>query len=101
MFGQHALMQDTRNQNSAPLLSVKHHMFALLYAPQPRANFIARAPERGIIGKELAAIFKLTDIAIRLSFAPGAKGKIADVEQIAFGTARKPEPCHELTRRRG
>jgi hypothetical protein len=59
VFRQPALVQDRRNQNSALLLAVKHHMFALLHAPQPRADFIARAAERGIVGKELAAILKL------------------------------------------
>ena len=59
VFGQHALMQDTGNQNAARVLPVKHHMLALLHPTQPRANFIARAAECGIVGNELAAIFKL------------------------------------------
>jgi len=67
----------------------------------PGANFITRATEHGIIGKELATIFKLADIAVGLDFAPGAKGIKADVEQIGFGTMRKTEPGHGLTRRRG
>jgi len=29
----------------------KRQLLALLHAPQPRANFITRATERGIIGK--------------------------------------------------
>ena len=101
LFGQHALMQDTGNQNAAEFFPVKHNMLALLHAPQPRANFITRAAERGIIGKELATIFKLADIAVGLDCAPGAKGIKADVEQIGFGTMRKTEPGHGLTRRRG
>jgi hypothetical protein len=44
-------MQDTANQNAAGFLPVKDNMLALLHAPQPRANFITRATERGIIGK--------------------------------------------------
>jgi len=94
-------MQDTGNQNAAGFLPVKDNMLALLHAPQPRASFITRATERGIIGKELATIFKLADIAVGLDFAPGAKGIKADVEQIGFGTMRKTEPGHGLTRRRG
>jgi hypothetical protein len=76
-------------------------MLALLHAPQPGANFITRATECGIIGKELATIFKLADIAVGLDFAPGTKGIKADVEQIGFGTMRKTELGHRLTRRRG
>jgi hypothetical protein len=53
LFGQHALMQDTANQDTAGFLPVKHNMLALLHAPQPRANFITLLTERGIIGKEL------------------------------------------------
>ena len=85
VFGQHALMQDTGNQNAARVLPVKHHMLALLHPTQPKANFIARAAERGIVGNELAAIFKLAYIAVGLGFAPFAKGINADVEQIGFG----------------
>jgi hypothetical protein len=100
LFGQHALMKDTANQNAVEFLSVKHNMLALLHAPQPVANFITRATERGIITKELATIFKLPDIAVGLDFAPGTKGIKADVEQIGFGTMRKTELGHGLTRRR-
>jgi hypothetical protein len=94
-------MQDTANQNAAGFLPVKHNMLALLHAPQARANFITRATEREIIGKELATIFKLADIAVGLDFAPSAKGIKADVEQIGFGMTRKTELGHGLTRRRG
>jgi hypothetical protein len=94
-------MQDTANQNAAAFLPIKHNVLALLHAPQPRANFITRATERGIVGKKLATIFKLTDIVVGLDFTPGAKGIKSNVEQIGFGTMRKMEPCHGLTGRRG
>src|SRR5208337_3627016 len=101
VFGQHPLMQNTGNQNAAGFLPVKHHMLALRHAPQARSNFITRATERGIVGKELATIFKLPNVTVGLGLAPGAKGIKADVEQIGFSTMRKAEPCHGLTRRRG
>jgi len=78
-------MQDSRDQNAAGFLPVKDNMLALPHAPQPRANFITLVTERGIIGKELATIFKLADIAVGLDFAPGAKRIKADREQICFG----------------
>ena len=37
---QHALMQDTRNQNAAPHLAVKHDMLAVLQPAQSRANLV-------------------------------------------------------------
>jgi hypothetical protein len=70
----------TANQDTAGFLPLKHNMLALLHAPQPRANFITLPTERGIIGKELATIFKPADIAVSLDFAPCAKGIKADVE---------------------
>jgi hypothetical protein len=94
-------MQDTGNQNAVEFFPEKHNMLALLHAPQARANFITRATEREIIGKELATIFKLADIAVGLDCAPGTKGIKADVEQIGFGMTRKTELGHGLTRRRG
>ena len=100
VFGQHALMKDTANQNAAEFPPVKHNMLALLHAPQPLANFITRAAEHRIITKELATIFKLAEIAVGLDFTPGTKGIQADVEQIGFGTMRKTELGHGLTRRR-
>src|SRR5271166_1283319 len=78
VFGQHPLMQNTGNQNAARFLPVKHHMLALLHAPEARSNFITRATERGIVGKELkGAIWgpssvckKLTCWQLRLGWLP-------------------------------
>jgi len=39
-IGQHPLMQDARNQNSATLLAVEHHVLAMLQTAQPRANIV-------------------------------------------------------------
>lgn len=94
-------MQDTANQNAGAFLPVKHNVLALRHAPQPKANFMTRATESGIIGKKLATIFKLADITVGLDFTPGAKGIKSDVEQIGFGTMGKMEPAHGLTGRRG
>ena len=93
-------MQDTGNQNAAGFLPVKDNMLALLHAPQPRASFITRATERGIIGKELAKIFKLADIAVGLDFAPGAKGIKADVETNQEPSTNDAVPLSGLRVRR-
>ena len=85
IFRQHALMKDTGNQNASGVRPVEHHVLALLDPTQPRANFIAWAAERRVVGNELATIFKLVDIAVGLGFAPDAGGINADVEQIGFG----------------
>ena len=62
------------------LLPVKDNVLALLDPPQTGANIITLAAERRIIGKELATIFKLADIAAGLDFAPGANRIKNDVE---------------------
>ena len=87
-------MEDTGNQNVAGLLPVKDNMLALFHAPQARANFITLATEGGIIGENLATIFKLADIATGLDLAPSANRINVDVEQIGFGTKRETELAH-------
>jgi hypothetical protein len=42
-------------------------------------DFIASTPERGIVGQSLAASFELSEVTVRLGFAPGAKGISADI----------------------
>jgi len=39
-IGQHALMQDPRNQNTTTLLAVEHHVLAMLQTAQTRANVL-------------------------------------------------------------
>jgi hypothetical protein len=74
-IGQHALMQDTGNQNAAWLFPVEHHVSALLHPTQPRADFIAGAAKSGIVGKTPATIFKLIKVTIRLGFTPSTRGR--------------------------
>jgi hypothetical protein len=96
LFGQYALMQDTGNQNAAGLLPVKHNMLALLHATQPRANFIAQAAQRRIVGNKLATIFKLADIAVGLGFTPGAKAIKAEFRDIAWWAHERGRVAAEL-----
>ena len=42
-IGQHALMQDTRNQNASALLAVKHDVLGMLQTVQTRANVITKS----------------------------------------------------------
>jgi len=42
-IGQHALMEDARNQNAAALLAVEHDVLAMLKAAQAGANVIAKS----------------------------------------------------------
>jgi len=47
---QHALMQDTGNQNLAAfLLPVENYVFALLHAPQSAPHIVTRPSRRWIV----------------------------------------------------
>jgi hypothetical protein len=88
LFGQHPLMQDTRNQNpAARIFPIENDMPALLHAPQSRTDFIASPPAPWIVGKLLAAIFKLAEVTLGLGFSPNTKGIKADVVQVGLGPA--------------
>ena len=96
--GQHALMQDARNQNTITLLTVEQHMLAMLMTPQAGANVITESPQRRIVGKRLATIFKLADVTGGLGFTPFLKSVVADAEQVGLRSTRKSKLSHGLAR---
>jgi hypothetical protein len=93
-FGQHALMQDARNQNAATFLAVEHDMPAMLVTAQAGANVFAKSACRRVFGKRLATNLKLVDVADHLGLAPFAKGVIGDAQQVSLSAARKSKPGH-------
>ena len=100
-FGQHALMQDARNQNTPRLLTIKHNVLAMLQTAQAMTNILTESARRGIVGKRLATNLKLGDVTGGLGFAPGSKGVIADAQQVGLSTTRKTKRSHGLARRVG
>lgn len=84
-LGQHALMQDTGNQNAAGFFAVEHHMPALLPAPQSGPHFSTGTAECRIVGQLLAAFFQFTDVVVGLRFAPDTKGINAAIAQVGLG----------------
>jgi len=93
-IGQHALMQDTRNQNTTTLLAVEHDVFAMLMAAQGGANVITEPAQRRIVGKRLTTSFKLAKVTGGLGFAPFAKGVIADAQQVGLSATCKSKRSH-------
>jgi hypothetical protein len=93
-IGQHALMQDARNQNTTTLLAVEHHVLAMLQTPQARTNVVTEPAQRRIVSKHLATNLKLADVTGGLGFAPCAKGVIADAQQVVLSTTRKSKRSH-------
>jgi hypothetical protein len=77
-FWKHPLMEDARNQNAATFHPVKQDMLAMLTTAQAGANVIADAAQSWVVGKLLATILKLVDIAGSLDFSPFAKSVIRD-----------------------
>ena len=43
LFGKHALMEDTGNQNTGELLAIKHDVLTMLHSAQAWANVVARS----------------------------------------------------------
>jgi len=78
--GQHALMQNARNQNTPAPLAVEYDVPAMLMTAQTGANLITRSAQRRILDKHLAANLKLADVAGGLDLAPFTKGVIADAQ---------------------
>ena len=93
-IGQHAMMQDARNQNTTTLLAVEHHVLAMLQTPQARTNVVTEPAQRRVVSKRLATNLKLADVTGGLGFAPCAKGVIADAQQVVLRTTRKSKGSH-------
>src|SRR5258708_40105883 len=81
-FRQHALVQNTGNQDTASLLPIEHDVASLFHATQTRTNVIAPAALRGMAPKTLTAGFQAIDVASRLDFAPFLKRVLCDVRQV-------------------
>jgi len=71
-------MKDAGNQNASFRLAVKHHVPAVLHAPQAGADIVTGAPQRGIVGEHLAARLQSVDVTDSLVFSPSAKSVSAD-----------------------
>jgi len=93
-IGQHALMQDARNQDTTTLLAVEHHVLAMLQALQARTNVVTEPAQRRIVSKHLATNLKLAEVTGGLGTAPCAKGVISDAQQVVRSTTRKPKRSH-------
>jgi hypothetical protein len=93
-IGQHALMQDARNQNTPTLPPIEQDVPAMLMAAQARANLIAESAQRGIAGKRLATSLKLADVTDGLGSAPFAEGVIGDAQQVSLSAPRKSKLAH-------
>jgi len=69
-LGQHALMQDSRNQNTTLLKAVEYDVLAMLMSSQGRANVLAQPAQCRIVRKHLATSLKLADVPRGLGLAP-------------------------------
>jgi hypothetical protein len=93
-IGQHALMQDARNQNTTTLLAVEHHVLAMLQAPQARTNVFTEPAQGRVVRKHLATNLKLAEVTGGLGTSPSAKGVISDAQQIGLSATRKSKRSH-------
>ena len=81
-FGEHALVQDARNQNAAAMPAIKYDVHPVLEAMQTGANIFAQPAEGRIVCERLATNLQFAQVSSGLRFAPGAKTVIADAEQV-------------------
>jgi PIN domain nuclease of toxin-antitoxin system len=91
---QHALVQDSRNQDTTSLLAIEHHVSALLHTAKAGANMIAEPAERWIVTQPLATNLKLIKIDDGLRLTPPANGVIGDAKQIIFRETGKSKLRH-------
>jgi hypothetical protein len=100
-FRQHALMQDTHDENAPGFLPVKYHMPAVFHSPQTGTNILAGAAQSRTIGQRLATRLQAFDVTYGLVFAPSVKGVGADLLQVGFGAPGETERGHWLASRHG
>jgi hypothetical protein len=92
-IGQHALMQNTNNQDAAGFAEpVEDNMLAMFYPTQPWSNFITRPTERGIVDKHSAKGRELAQVTASL-ITPCAAGITADAQQSASARREKRNPA--------
>jgi hypothetical protein len=70
-FGQHALVEDARYQNTLGFNPVKHNMASVFHAAQAMPDVIAGAAYLRLIHELPATCFKGINIADGLILAPG------------------------------
>jgi hypothetical protein len=69
----HPLVQDAGDENASRFTPEKHYVPALFHAAQARANMIAGAAGRRVVGQPPATSFKVVDVTHGLVFSPGAQ----------------------------
>jgi len=93
---QHALMQDTTNQNASRLVPVEHNMPAVFHTMETSANVISRPPQCRVIGEHLAARLKVVDVSNGLPLAPGAECIVYNAQEVGFGATGETNESHCL-----
>ena len=68
--GQHAPVQDSRNQNASAPLPVEYDVLAMLMTSQAGANVITGPADCRIVRKHLAASLQLAKVTSGLVCAP-------------------------------
>jgi len=94
-FGQHALMQNARNENTGTL-QVKHNVPFMLQATQPRKNMVTDSTKVWIGGKDVATSLDLVLVTGGLYFTPSVQSINANAQQVRFSATRETKRGHLL-----
>lgn len=90
----HSTMEDTDDQDTVGLLPVKHDMFIMFVATQPRADFVAKSPQLRVIRESRTGFFKAIEVTGGLTFAPSLESIFANAEQVPLRSSRKANCGH-------
>jgi hypothetical protein len=82
-------MQDTRNQNTTPLLPTEENVPAMLMTAQAGTDVITASAQSRVVSQRLATRFKLPNITGGLGFPPLANGEITDRHQVGLSAENR------------
>lgn len=91
-------MQDSRDHNALPVLSIEDDMPAAFHAVQAGSNVTTRAAGCWVFGEHPATGFKIVKVTDGLILTPGFERIASDIQQVALGAARKTNLSHGLPR---
>jgi len=82
---QHALVQDSADEDPVGIRSIDHNVFPMLDAPVSRTNLLERAPHLRSLNQPLEAIVKAIEVALRLALTPPVQGVFGNLNQVEPG----------------
>src|ERR1039458_7050500 len=90
---EHALMQDSTDEDSIGICPIDDHMFSLLDAPVSSPDSIASAPDMRSPNQQFEAIVKVIEVTLCLAQAPPVHRVFGNLDQVEPGPGPKRRRC--------